>query len=171
MTKTKSNCLKVLRNSCTDPYLLVAQQLYMLSWFFLWVHMSHLAHIKTHKSTFRLTNETKLKSILMDLIWQKVLRNSCTVPYYNSKTCIFDKKCWCYLTRNTTDPSAWHHLVHLGIITSNFSGLFLNNTLAQLYGKRLLCSVQCALPWTVCYAVCSVVELTHNICICPAGWN
>ena len=28
-----------------------------------------------------LTNQIKLKSILMDLIWLKVLRNSCTVPY------------------------------------------------------------------------------------------
>ena len=35
----------------------------------------------TYKSTHRLTNQTKLKSILMNLIWLKVLRNSCTVPY------------------------------------------------------------------------------------------
>ena len=27
------------------------------------------------------TNQTELKSILMDMIWLKVLLNSCTVPY------------------------------------------------------------------------------------------
>ena len=45
------------------------------------VCLSHLTHIRTYKSTHRLTNETKLKSILIHLIWLKVLRNSYTVPY------------------------------------------------------------------------------------------
>ena len=49
--------------------------------FFGFLCVSHLAHIQTHKCTYRLTNQTKLKSILMILIWLKVLRNSCTVPY------------------------------------------------------------------------------------------
>ena len=48
---------------------------------FLCVCMSHPVHIQTHKTTYKLTNQTKLNSILMDLIWLKVLRNSCTVPY------------------------------------------------------------------------------------------
>ena len=37
--------------------------------------------MQTHKSTYTLTSQIKLKSILMDLIWLKVLRNSCRVPY------------------------------------------------------------------------------------------
>ena len=37
--------------------------------------------MQTHKSTYTLTSHIKLKSISMDLIWLKVLRNSCTVPY------------------------------------------------------------------------------------------
>ena len=36
------------------------------------VCVSHPTHIRTHKSTYTLTNQTKLKSILMDLIWLKV---------------------------------------------------------------------------------------------------
>ena len=37
--------------------------------------------LTSHKSTHRLSNQTKLKSILMDLIWLNPLRNSCTFPY------------------------------------------------------------------------------------------
>ena len=47
----------------------------------LFVCLSHPSHIRTHKSTNRLKNQTYLKSILKDLIWLKVMRNSCTVPY------------------------------------------------------------------------------------------
>ena len=45
------------------------------------VGMSLPIPIQTHKTTYKLTNQTKLKSILKDLILQKVLRNSFTVPY------------------------------------------------------------------------------------------
>ena len=49
--------------------------------FFLCVCLSHPTKIQTHKSIYRLTNETKLKSILNNFILLKVLRNSRTVPY------------------------------------------------------------------------------------------
>ena len=58
---------------------LVAQQLYISSCFCVFVFVfcvSYPTQIQTHKSTH---NQTKLKSILTDLIWLKVLRNSCTV--------------------------------------------------------------------------------------------
>ena len=60
-------------------WFLFAQHIIMF--FCLFFCMSHSTHIKPHKSTERLTNQTKLNSILMNLIVLKVLRNSCTVPY------------------------------------------------------------------------------------------
>ena len=57
---------------------LVAQQLYMFFVLFLF-HMSHPVHIRT--SLHKLTNQTKLKLIFIDLIWLKMLRNFCRVPY------------------------------------------------------------------------------------------
>jgi len=56
--------------------------------------MSNPACIRTHMSTYGLTNQTKLKSILMDLIWLKVLRNSCTVPYLFLLALVFSFDCY-----------------------------------------------------------------------------
>ena len=53
----------------------------MFMFFFVCVGMSDPVHIRTDKSTYKLMNQTKPKSILMDLIWLKVLLNFCTVPY------------------------------------------------------------------------------------------
>ena len=61
-------------------FFLIAQQLYM-SLCCLFVCFSHPIHIQTLMSMYTPTNQTKLKSILMDLIWLKLLRNSCTVLY------------------------------------------------------------------------------------------
>ena len=59
---------EVLRNSCT----LRTHTCFVLLCFF--VGMSHPAHIQTHKSMYRLTNQIILKSTLMYLIWLKVLQ-------------------------------------------------------------------------------------------------
>jgi len=50
--------------------------------------------MQTHKSTYTLTSHIKLKSILMDLIWLKVLRNSCTVPYLFLLALVFSFDCY-----------------------------------------------------------------------------
>ena len=75
----------IIRMLSTQAHLtlfLVVQQLYMsflcVSFF---VGMSQTVHIRTHKSAYELTYQTKIKSILMDFIWLKVLPNSCMVPY------------------------------------------------------------------------------------------
>ena len=46
-----------------------ASTLHGIMFLCLFLCLSHLSHIRTHKSTPRLTNQTKLKSILMDLIF------------------------------------------------------------------------------------------------------
>ena len=48
---------------------------------FFFVCLFHPTQIWTYKSAHGLTNQTKLKSIFIDMIWLKVLRNSCTVRY------------------------------------------------------------------------------------------
>ena len=93
---------------------------FVVEYFFLFFCMSHPVHTRTHNSAYKLTNQTKLKPILMDLIWLKVLSNSFTVPYFLWKAVCLKKKfrlqcvtcysewiCFCFLILNaSTDPQS-----------------------------------------------------------------